>query len=166
MALNIAKEVRSLKRMTVGELRQKYAEVFGEETRSHNKQYLWRRIAWRLQANEEGGLSDRARHRTEEIADIADLRLVAPKKVFKSTAPAERTTVRSFKPSHDRRLPMPGAVLTREYRGETIRVTVLDDGFDYEGEVYRSLSAVAKTITGSHWNGFHFFGLSRHGGKK
>jgi len=160
MALNIAKEVRSLKSMTVGELREKYAEVFDEETRSHNKPYLWRRIAWRMQANEEGGLSDRARRRAEELANIADLRLVAPKKAFKTMAPAERTTIRSFSPSHDRRLPMPGAVLTREYRGAKIHVTILDTGFEYEGEVYRSLTAVAKAVTGSHWNGYHFFRLN------
>ena len=52
---------------------------------------------------------------------------------------------------------MPGAVITREYRGCTIAVTVLDEGFEYEGAVYRSLTAVAKAITGTHWNGYHFF---------
>ena len=56
-------------------------------------------------------------------------------------------------------LPMPGTVLTRPYKGRTITATVLDDGFEYEGEVYRSLSAVAKAVTGSHWSGNYFFGL-------
>jgi hypothetical protein len=60
---------------------------------------------------------------------------------------------------------MPGAVLTREYRGQTIQVTVLPEGFEYDGEVYRSLTAVAKAITGSHWNGPLFFGLRKTGGK-
>jgi hypothetical protein len=50
-------------------------------------------------------------------------------------------------------------VLTREYRGMTVKVTVLDSGFEHEGRVYRSLTAVAKAVTGSHWNGHHFFGL-------
>jgi hypothetical protein len=58
---------------------------------------------------------------------------------------------------------MPGAILTREYKGETVQVTVRDHGFEYLGEVYRSLSAVAKAVTGSHWNGHYFFGLTGRG---
>ena len=54
---------------------------------------------------------------------------------------------------------MPGAVLTRTYKGERVSVTVLDNGFEYDGDVYRSLTAVARAVTGSHWNGYHFFGL-------
>ncbi len=60
---------------------------------------------------------------------------------------------------------MPGAVLTREYQGEIIRVRVCDKGFEYEGQVYRSLTAVAKAVTGSHWNGFLFFNLGKNGDK-
>jgi hypothetical protein len=59
----------------------------------------------------------------------------------------------------DERLPIPGTVLTRQYKGHKIVVTVLENGFEYEGEVYRSLSAVAKAVTGSHWSGNLFFGL-------
>ncbi len=54
---------------------------------------------------------------------------------------------------------MPGTLLVRSYRGETRQVKVLDDGFEYDGRLYRTLTAVAKRITGQHWNGFHFFGL-------
>jgi hypothetical protein len=157
MKPSIARQVEALGDMTVAELREKYAEVFGEETRSHHKDFLRKRITWRLQANEEGGLSDRARRRAEELANEADLRLLAPK------GASGKTVVRSFTPSHDRRLPMPGAVVTRQYKGRTISVTVLDEGFEFEGEVYRSLTAVAKAVTGTHWNGFHFFGLGKRG---
>jgi hypothetical protein len=76
--LNIAREVAALKRMTVKELRGRYVEVFGEATRSGNKDWLWKRIAWRMQANAEGGLSERARRRAEELANDADLRLRRP----------------------------------------------------------------------------------------
>jgi len=62
-------------------------------------------------------------------------------------------------PHTNNRLPMPGAMLTRQYRGQTIQVMVLPNGFEYEGQIYRSLSAVAKAVTGSHWNGYGFFGL-------
>ena len=61
--------------------------------------------------------------------------------------------------SHDNRLPVKGTVLTREYKGKKISVAVLDKGFEYNGEVYRSLTAVADAVTGSHWNGYRFFGL-------
>ena len=58
---------------------------------------------------------------------------------------------------------MPGTIITRQYKGETIEVQVLADGFEYEGEVYRTLSAVAKAVTGTHWNGYHFFKVGKKG---
>jgi hypothetical protein len=56
-------------------------------------------------------------------------------------------------------LPVVGTVLTREYQGRALHVTVMADGFEYEGQLYKSLSAIAKAVTGSHWNGYLFFGL-------
>lgn len=73
------KEIDELSRMTVGQLRQKYIEAFGEESRSNHRQFLFRRIAWRIQALAEGGLSERARRCALEIANDADLRIRAPK---------------------------------------------------------------------------------------
>jgi hypothetical protein len=153
MKLNIEREVATLGQMTVGQLQQRYVEVFGEPVRSRHKQYLIRRIAWRLQANAEGGLSERALRRAEELANIADVRVTPPRTATgvattASTAPAAAT---------DRRLPPVGTAITRRYKGRTINVIVLPDGFEYDGERYRSLSAVAKAITGSHMNGFRFF---------
>ena len=156
MTPKVAQQVEALRDLTVAELREKYAEVFGEHTRSSHRDFLRKRIAWRLQANEEGGLSSRVLRRAKELANDADLRLLAP---------AARTVVRPFRPSRDRRLPMPGTVLQREYRGQTVTVTVLATGFEYAGQVYRSLTAVAKAVTGSHWNGLAFFGLTAKGAK-
>ena len=59
---------------------------------------------------------------------------------------------------------MPGNQITRTYKGRTVDVTVRPDGFEFEGEVYRSLTAIAKAVTGTHWNGYHFFNLKRDGG--
>jgi hypothetical protein len=154
MKLNIAKEVAALERMTVGQLHERYVEVFGEPVRSRHKQYLIRRIAWRLQANAEGGLSERALRRAEELANVADVRVTPPR----GATGASRTATPPASVS-DRRLPSPGTTVTRRYKGRTLSVTVLPDGFEYDGERYRSLSAVAKAITGSHMNGFRFFGL-------
>ena len=132
--------------------------MFGEDTRSFHKQFLVRRIAWQLQAKEYGSLSERARQRARELADERFVRTRAPTVGTGPIAP-ERTVVRTFTSTHDPRLPMPGALLTRSYRGRDIVVKVLDDGFEYDGEVYRSPTAIAKAVTGSHWNGFGFFGL-------
>ena len=161
MKPGITKEIRALGRMSTGELRERYRELFGEESRSHNKRFLERRIAWQIQALAEGGLSERALRRAEELADDSYLRTRAAKGVssLDTSGSAARTAIRPFSPSQDRRLPMPGAVLTREYKGERVSVTVLDKGFEYDGDVFRSLTAVAKAVTGSHWNGYHFFGL-------
>lgn len=160
MALNIDKEVAQMRRMTVGELRQKFAEVHGEEPRSRNKPWMIKRIAWRMQANEEGGLSERALRRATELANDADLRLTAPRN--RHEPKPERSPAAQLV-KLDSRLPMPGTLITREYKGDTIQVKVVQDGFEFEGEHYKSLSAVAKRITGTHWNGFHFFGLSKKG---
>jgi len=158
MSLNIGKEVAAMKKMTVPELRRTYAATFGEVTTSRNKDHLIRRIVWRLQANEEGGLSERARRRAAELAAHADVRLTAPR-VKAADAPG-RTAVAAICISQDERLPLPGACITRRYKGRLIEVRVLPNGFEYEGEIYRSLSAVAKAATGTHWNGYHFFRIA------
>jgi len=160
MALNIKKEVARLRRMTLAELRVRYAKVFGEATRSRHKPHLIRRIAWQLQALAEGDLSERARKRAAELAADTDVRLTAPTTPAASREPSSVTHVEF---SQDSRLPAPGTILTRAYRGETLEVRILSDGFEYDGEVYRTLSAVAKVITGAHWNGYHFFRLGPKG---
>ncbi len=157
MQLNLAKELAALKQMTVGQLQQRYAEVFGETVRSRHKQYLIRRIAWRLQANAEGGLSERALRRAEELADVADVRVTPPRGGI--SVSRVKTATRTDAPSRpsDPRLPPVGTSIIRNYKGRTLTVTVLADGFEYAGERYASLTAVAKVITGSHMNGFRFF---------
>jgi hypothetical protein len=169
MPIDVDAAVVALKRMTVNALRDRYAEVFGEPTRSRNKEHLIKRIAWRLQAIREGGLSERARQRAMKLANDADLRLKAP---TSASGPdngdgGERATfaVPAGWRTADARLPMPGTLLKREYKGRMIQVRVLPQGFDFEGQVYRSLSAIAKQVTGSHWNGYGFFGINAHAGQ-
>ena len=142
----------ALRGQTVNQLKAKYRELFGAESRSNHKQFLVRRVAWRLQAIAEGDLSERARQRALTLAQDADLRL---------TAPRSQPSGPSALPRRDRdpRLPLPGTMLTRSFRGETFKVHVLEEGFRYEDRVYRSLSAVARQISGTQWNGFLFFGL-------
>lgn len=159
MKLYLKRELATLERMTVGELHERYVEVFGETVRSRHKRYLIRRIAWRLQANAEGGLSDRALRRAEELADVADVRVTPPRGGISNATASPATCADAPTRPSDPRLPRIGAAITRKYKGRTLSVTILADGFDYDGERYGSLTAVAKAITGSHMNGFRFFGL-------
>jgi hypothetical protein len=158
--MNVGREVAAMERMTVKQLRERFAAVFGEATTAHNKPWLLKRIAWRLQANAEGDLSARARARAAELACDSDLRLSPPKAM---PEPA-RTRIASGTIDLDRRLPPPGTIITRRYKGKMLQVKALADGFEYAGEFYSSLSAVAKAITGSHCNGFLFFRLNAKGG--
>jgi len=162
MLPNLAVEIAALSRLRVSELRAKFAEVFGEPTPSHNKVWLVKRIAWRLQAKAEGDLSERARRRATELMADADMRLSAPP-ADAGTATQEPHAILRV-PVDDRR-PRPGTILTRRYKGRTITVEVLDHGFAYADQVYRSLSAVAKAVTGSHCSGHFFFGLTEKGEK-
>ena len=162
MTEDLKKDIAALAKMNVAQLRRRYVELFGEENRSANRQYLFRRIAWRLQALAEGDLSERARRRAQELARDADLRSRPPRELVMAPAPADLKTVTGkVALSRDERLPMPGTVLKRVFKGHEYHVTVLPNGFEYDGQAYRSLSAVAHAITGSHWNGYHFFAIQR-----
>jgi hypothetical protein len=160
MQLNIAKEVAALRRLSTRDLRSRYAETFGETTNANNKLWLIKRIAWRLQVQAEGDLSERARRRAAELANDADLRLSPP---IEKRAVAPEEFSRPEIPPHqaDDRVPPPGTIITRAYKGDFLQVQVLQHGFEFEGAVYKSLSAVARTITGQHCNGLHFFRLGQ-----
>src|SRR5690242_1854859 len=152
--------------MTVSQMREKYIEVFGEETRSHHKHFLFRRVAWRIQALAEGGLSERARRRALEIANDADLRVRAPKTTFQqdfrlSSGNEVKGRVAA---KADPRLPAPGGTVERRYKGRDIVVKIRAEGFEYDGKLYKSLSAIAQEVTGTKWNGFLFFGCSADNG--
>ena len=155
-------EIDGLRSQTVAQLKVKYRKVFGRESHSNHKQFLIRRIAWRMHANVEGDLSERARQRALVLAEQAELRIRAPQSFLKQLSspggawPATR---------RDPRLPAVGDRLTRHFQGQTISVEVLEQGFRYQARVFKSLSAVARHVTGTQWNGFAFFGLPAHEGR-
>src|SRR5260370_34632205 len=117
MHVKVAKEVAALEAMSVGELRAKFAQVFREETRAGNKTWLIKRVVWRMQAQAEGDLSERARRRAAELAQDADLRLSPPRTVKDAPVPAGRNGKARHRES-DGRLPLPGTILTRWYKGQ------------------------------------------------
>jgi hypothetical protein len=133
--------VNALRCLSTGELREKYAEVFGEPTSSRNRGYLLRKIAAELQgAGEDVPAAEEPRDAEPAPAALAK--------------PARRRAG-----ARDPRLPPPGTVLERAHAGGVVRVLVMEEGFEYKGKTYRSLSAVARAATGTKWDGLLFFRL-------
>jgi hypothetical protein len=152
----LADRLEQLKTLNMEQLRIRYRQLFGEDHPTKHRQVLIRHIAWRLQSLGEGGLSERARNRAEELASNADIRVLIPRNLARRRPPERR-------PSRDPRLPAEGTLLRRSYQGRGIEVRILADGFEYETLRYESLSAIAAKVTGTRWNGFLFFGLADRG---
>ena len=141
----------TLKAATLTELTAQYAELFGQASPCcNNKVFLWRKIAWRLQEIEYGGLSDETKTRIERFIDKYD---PVNKKALRPDTPTDKNANRK----RDSRLPIPGVIIRKEYKDQVIEVKVLEKGFEWQGQTYRTLSAVAKAVTGDHWNGYLFF---------
>jgi hypothetical protein len=151
---SIPQQIARLQAMSVGQLRIEWERLYGETTRSRNKTYLWRRLAWRIQERQLSGLSPAAKARIAELATDGFRRAQLPR----GFAPATSTP---SPPRRDPRLPAPGSTLVRRYKGQDVRVRVLDDGFEWDCRRFGSLSEVALAVTGSKWNGWLFFGLTR-----
>src|SRR6187397_155085 len=134
MTADVGRVVAALNRVSIGMLRERYAEAFGEPPASSNRAWLVRRIAWRLQERAEGGLTERAKRRAAELADDADLRILPPREALLDADDDPAPTVVPFKA--DGRLPPPGSVISRPYKGATLQVKVLADGFEYAGDKY------------------------------
>ena len=156
MKAELNQHIDQLRQMTTAQLQLKYRELFGQTSHSNHKDYLFRRVAWRIQAVAEGGLSERAREHARQIATDADLRLCAPKKLVEAQPAVQ---VANASRQLDPRVPAPGTQLIKRYKDETLTVTVLQDGYRYGERVYKSLSAIARQVTGTQWNGYVFFGL-------
>ena len=152
MINDIDRDLAELQRLSAAQLRLRYAATFGESVRTGNKPWLIKRLAWRLQALAEGDLSARVRQRAAELAKDVDLRLAPPRTTprSKSSSPAgcqpsaagcqPSAAKKVAPPGHDERLPPPGSLLTRVYKGRTHEVKVLEHGFAYQGQVFLSLS--------------------------
>ncbi|HEY9092862.1 DUF2924 domain-containing protein [Parasphingorhabdus sp.] len=131
----------ALKDMTVRELKGEWQALMGSPAPNNSRPFLERRIAYRIQELTFGGITKPTRQLLDALADE-----VEGKKVRKSMI-------------SDPRNPVIGTRLVREWDGTEHTITVLKDGFDWQGRRYKSLSAVARDITGTQWNGYRFFGL-------
>jgi len=144
MQKTVLRQIDELNQMSMAQLRKRWADLMGTDAGRLGRQYLMRRLAYRIQELAYGGLSPQARKQLEAVAD-------------------GRT--RSAKPSKSKKTILaPGTRLLREWHGDRYEVIVEADGFRYDGKLYRSLTAVAKAITGSHTSGNLFFGIQRKRG--
>jgi len=156
MAETTLSQVMELKEKSLDELKAKYEELFpSQKAPSNNKVYLWRKIAYRMQELEYGGIPSEVQGKIEEFIQKYD-----PVN-NKSLRPITNTGSSSKKSrlSRDKRLPIPGTVITKGYKGISLQVKVLESGFEYNNKIYKSLTAIAKEVTGAHWNGYLFFNL-------
>jgi len=144
----VAEEIAELRAMNVAELVERHVQVFGRLPRCKQPVWLFRKIAWKIQEQRFGGLSETAKRRLEEL--IAEIELP----LGNGSLPARKQIKRIGST-------VPGTTVTRVWKGREIRATAVEGGFEFEGAVYRSLSAIAKAVTKSHWNGRYFFGLTR-----
>jgi len=148
---SMLERILALKEAPLPELQNKYSEVFdGKKAPSNNKTYLWQRIAYRMQELEYGSLPDEAQNKVKELAKEYD-------PINNKALRPDATTKHHL--SRDKRLPIPGTLITKDYKGTDIRVKILDKSFEYNGKIYRTLTAIAKEVTGSHWNGYLFFNM-------
>jgi hypothetical protein len=131
----------ALKKMSVKELKAEWLKLMGSEAPNNSSQFMIQRLSYRIQELAFGGMSKSLVRTLDALANEYE-----GKKVRKSVIA-------------DPRNPIIGTRLVRGWNGTEHTVTVMKDGFDWQGQRFKSLSAVAKTITGTSWNGYRFFGL-------
>jgi hypothetical protein len=138
---DVLRRLAALQAAPTAELKQQWQELFGKEPPPFNRAYIQSRLAYRIQELAYGGLKPETRARLEALGEQLDGGNVVLRRIRADSRP------------------LPGTRLVREHDGVQHVVTVLPDGFEFEGRPYRSLSAIARHITGTRWNGWTFFGL-------
>ncbi len=138
---SVIARIAALKRMPVPELKAQWQQLFDQPVPSYNRRFIESRLAYRLQELAFGGLKPETITRLEALGEQLD---------------GGKIDVRRQR-GDDR--PIAGTRLVREWQGVEHTVTVLADGFEWQGRPYQSLSAIARAITGTQWNGWTFFGL-------
>ena len=148
MTDSVTRQIADLHNMPHPELQSLWTTLYGTNPPAYNKVHLIKRLAYRIQELTYGSLSERAKAKMAAILDSSGLDENAgePRKRRKSAAKRNGT-------------PVAGTRLVREWNGRQYEVICVHVGYEYEGRLYRSLTAVTKAITGTHWNGRAFFGL-------
>ncbi len=152
MQKTISDRIQELKNMDISRIQALYKELYGKDSNGTHKTYLWRKVAYKLQEQKYGNLPAKAQGRLKALIEEYD---PINNKVLRPDNPLANKQVSA----KDKRLPIPGTVIIKEYKGTNYQVKVLEKGFEYTGKIYKTLSAIAKEITGAHWNGYLFFNL-------
>ena len=150
MKKSVLKQVAELPNLDSDQLKERWRALFGSEPPAYNKSYLVKRLAYRIQELAFGGLSEGAQAQLREALDEDD---------------TDSNATRLHRRRRKDGMPVTGTRLVREWQGNRYEVTVVHGGFEFEGRKYRSLTAITKAITGTHWNGPGFFGLRKPIGK-
>lgn len=140
MADTVLAQVAALKTAPIAALKQKWRDLFEREPPPYNRRFLENRLAYRIQELAYGGLKPETIERLEALAEEIEGKGGRRRRALESR-------------------PIAGTRLIREWRGIEHCVTVRDADFEYRGRPYQSLSAIARAITGTRWNGLVFFGL-------
>ena len=147
MTDSIVARLSALKTMPTPDLKKQWRDLFETEPPPYNRRFLESRLAYRIQELTYGGLKPETLERLQALGEQFDGGNV----VLRRTRVDDK--------------PIAGTRLIREWQGIEQTVTVLQDGYEWQGRPYRSLSAVARAITGTRWNGWAFFGLKSHRGR-
>lgn len=150
---DIAGQIEALKAAGMAQLLALYRQFFGDNAVPGNRIFLIRQLAYWIQEQAMGGISPEAKDKVRDLIQLYD----PINKIVVKTSSGKTSSGR------DGRLPMPGSFITKTYKGKKLEVKVLENGFEYQGTLYKNLSSVAKAVTGDHWNGFLFFGYKRDG---
>jgi hypothetical protein len=145
MADSVLARIAALKGKPIADLKALWRELCDSAPPPYNRKFLESRLGYRIQELAHGGLKPETIERLDALADELDGKPGRKQRIL------------------DRRRPIAGTRLIREWNGVDHCITVLDDGFEYQGRPYKSLSAIARAITGTRWNGWLFFGLRNHG---
>jgi len=140
-------EIIEIEKMPLAKLRERWRQLFNSEPPRYGRRFMAERLIYRLQELQQGGLSEKVQQKMEEVLAEARLDDLGGRG-------ATRKPKGQAKPSL-----LAGTKLVKEWRGLRHEVMVLPKGFEYQGQAYRSLSAIAHEITGSHWNGRAFFNV-------
>jgi Protein of unknown function (DUF2924) len=140
MTNTVLAQLTAIKAAPVADLKQKWRDLFDREPPPYNRRFLEDRLVYRIQELAYGGLTEEAVERLDALADELG-----------GKTPKHRTALATR--------PIAGTRLLREWKGVEHCVTVRQDDFEYQGRPYKSLSAVARQIAGTRWNGLVFFGL-------
>jgi hypothetical protein len=168
MEASITARLAQLQQMTVAGLQAEYEELLGRPTKSRNKKQLFRQLARMIQDTAAGSTPETAKDAVPKPTLTVKFERKTKGKQDRKAAKAQPKKTTRAKPAgqRDSRLPKVGTTITKEWHGKKLLVRVLEDGFEYEGQPFRSLSGLAKHITGQIINGFLFFAVLGKEGKK